>query len=321
MSSALKLVAHSDRPEAFLDLLRERADLDIRVSTDYAGLPAVLEAFAPDILFSIKFAGTPGYPREAVLGTPSLRWVSVGGSGADHLGRWDPARLTVTNAAGAAAGVMAEYAMGAILHFSLQLPHFQAAQAAREWSPRSLSCLAGRTLAIIGLGRTGREVARLAKGFGMRVTGVRSGPRPTADVDRVAAPGEVASVFAGADYIVLCLPLTDASRGLVDRTVLAAAKREAVLIDISRGGVVDQSALGEALATGRLRGAALDVFEQEPLSPDSPLWGMPNVIVTPHSAGLYDGWERVAAAMFCDNLDRWRAGEPLHNVVDPGRGY
>ncbi|MDH3920299.1 MAG: hypothetical protein OEU25_19215, partial [Rhodospirillales bacterium] len=126
---------------------------------------------------------------------------------------------------------------------------------------------------------------------------------------------------AEADYVVVSLPLTERTRHLIGRRAIAAMKPGAFLIDVSRGGVVDGAVLSEALAEGRLGGAMLDVFEREPLPPDSPFWDLENVIVTPHSSSVYEGWERASAAMFCDNLVRWRAGQALDNVVDPARGY
>jgi len=129
------------------------------------------------------------------------------------------------------------------------------------------------------------------------------------------------SVLPEADFLLLCLPLTAATRGLMDAQAFGHLKPGAVLIDVSRGGIMRQAALIEALQSGRLGGAALDVFETEPLPPDNPLWGMANVILTPHCSSVYDGWDRRSMDMFCDNLDRWRQGLPLENVVDPARGY
>lgn len=321
MSRSLKLVVHSDEADRFLDILWGLDNVELVVSRDYAGLPAILESFRPDVLFTIKFAGTPNFPREAIHKSASLRWLSVGGSGTDHLGVWDPTRLIVTNAAGVAARCMAEYVMGAALHFALGIPEFQRAQSGRQWSPHSLSTLAGRTMTIIGAGHAGRAVAKLAKTFEMRVIGVRARPAAVTGFDEILGASALSGALARSDYIAVCVPLTEATRQLLNRDVLGSVKPGAVLIDVSRGGVVDQSALAEVLRSGRLAGAALDVFETEPLPQDSPFWGMENVIVTPHSAGLYQGWERAAAIMFVENLHRWRVGQPLRNVVYPNRGY
>src|SRR5262249_33797196 len=134
MADPTKLLLHHDKPEVVLDMLRRHLpDFVIACCTDYAGLPLALEREAPDILYSVRFAGTPGFPRAAILACASLRWVSVGGSGTDHLAPWDPARLTVTNAAGVGAETMAQYAIAAILHFSLGLPDFAIRQREHHW--------------------------------------------------------------------------------------------------------------------------------------------------------------------------------------------
>jgi phosphoglycerate dehydrogenase-like enzyme len=318
----MKVIVHSDRPEGFIDILRRRHPrAEIACSTDYASLPGLLDQEQPEVLYTVRFAGTPNYPRAAVMGSPSLRWVSVGGSGIDHLGVWDPARLTVTNAAGVAAEIMAEYVIGGLLHFSLGLDRFARDQQVRRWTAGTVTSLRGRTLAILGLGKSGQAIARIAKAIGMTVIGIRARPSPTANVDRVEPMAKLHAVLAVADCVALCLPLLPGTRGMLDAAAFEALKAGAILADISRGGIVQQAALLEALRRGKLRGAVLDVFETEPLPAENPLWAMENVIITPHCSSVYDGWERRAMEMFCDNLDRWQRGAPLENVVDPQRGY
>jgi len=313
---------HYDKAAALQEpLARRQPDAVISLCTDYESLPRLLEEQRPEVLFTIRFAGTPGFPRRAILASPTLRWVSVGGSGTDHLAPWNSARLTVTNAAGVGAPTMAQYAMAAALHFTLGLDAFAAAQRERRWFAGSVASIEGRTMLILGLGKTGQAVAALAKAHGMRVLGVRARPAATPGVDRVEPVAALARLLPEADVLVVCLPLSAETRNLLDQEAFARLKPGAILVDVSRGGIVSQGALTEALAAGRLRGAALDVFEKEPLPPDSPLWAMSNVILTPHCSSVYEGWERRAIEMFADNIDRFRRGESLHNVVDPGRGY
>jgi phosphoglycerate dehydrogenase-like enzyme len=319
----MKLLIHIDEPERARDIVaRRHPDLAIAVCRDYASMGDVLAQERPDAVYTVRFAGTPGYPRAAMLSAPSLKWIAVGGSGTDHLMPWDTGKLTVTNSAGVAAEAMAQYIIGGILHFTLGFAGFARRQREHVWDKAgTVETVNGRTLAILGLGKTGQAVAKVAQALGMQVVGIRARPAPTTHVDRVAPMEELHAVLGGADFVVVCLPLTPATRGLLDAAAFQAMKPGAVLVDVSRGSIVQQTALIEALRSRRLKGAVLDVFETEPLPRDNPLWDMENVIVTPHCSSVYDGWEQRSVEMFCDNLDRWKRGEALQNVVDPGRGY
>jgi phosphoglycerate dehydrogenase-like enzyme len=201
------------------------------------------------------------------------------------------------------------------------LATYAAHQRARRWVSGRMTPVDGRTLAIVGLGKTGQTVARYAKGLDLHVLGVPARPQSTPFVDEVVGQAALAAVLPRADAVVLCLPLTAATRGLFDQRAFAAMKDGALLVDVSRGGIVDTQALIEALQSKKLKGAALDVFEQEPLPEDRPLRAFDNAIITPHCSSVYHGWERDAAQMFADNLERYRHGEPLQNVVDPARGH
>jgi phosphoglycerate dehydrogenase-like enzyme len=318
----MRMMIHSDKAGELLEPLQRRhPDVELCLCTDYTSLPQLLRERQPEVLYTIRFAGTPGFPRAAIIESPSLRWVSVGGSGTDHIAPWDARRLTVTNAAGVGAATMAQYAIAAALYFTLGLPDYAAAQRRRSWVPGNVGSLEGRRLLILGLGKTGQAVARLAKAHGMEVTGVRANPAPTPFVDRVEPPARLAALLPATDILVVAVPLTAATRGLLDATAFARLKPGAVLIDVSRGGVVRHSDLVAGLTTGRLRGAALDVFETEPLPAGDPLWAMENVIITPHCTSVWDGWALRSIEMLCDNIDRWKRGERLTNIVDPQRGY
>ncbi|TPL00640.1 MULTISPECIES: D-2-hydroxyacid dehydrogenase [unclassified Mesorhizobium] len=322
MSARPTVILHTDKPAGALALLAEaHPDLDVHASDTYAGLPALIEQTGAEVVYSIRFDGTPRYPRQALVESPTVKWVSIGGSGTDHLGRWDPAHVTVTNSAGVAAGMLAEYALGAMLSFSLDLRGFERLQQARQWGGGRVEPIDGKTVLILGLGKTGEAVARRAQAMGMRTLGIRARPKAMPALDEVHGPDALLALVGRADFIVCCVPLLPTTRGLLGKAAFAAMKPSAVLIDISRGGVVEEAALLNALDSGRIKGAALDVFATEPLPAGHPLWAYENVAVTPHCAAVYDGWDIKSVRMFADNLARYRKGQPLENVVNPERGY
>jgi len=316
------IIIHTDKPGPVLDVLGEsHPDLQINACDSYAGLSEAIARVNAEVVYSVRFAGTPLFPRQALVDSPTVRWVSVGGSGTDHLRPWDTAKVTVTNAAGVAADMMAEYVLAAMLSFSLDLPGFAEHQRAGRWTAGKVEPIAGRTVLILGLGKSGQAIARRAKTMDMTTLGVRARPKPTTNVDEVHGTGDLAKLWGRADFIVCCLPLLETTRGLVGTEAFAAMKPNAVLIDVSRGGVVEEAALLAALDASRIKGAALDVFATEPLPADHRLWKFKNVMITPHCSSVYDGWETKSARMFDENLSRYRCGHALHNVVDPARGY
>ena len=317
------VLIHTGEPHEAADVVRSRhPDLKIATCDSFDGLPDAIAQSGAEVVYSIRFDAETRYPREAVVENAQVKWLAVGGSGTDHIGTWDTGSVTVTNSAGSAADMMAEYTLGAMLYFSLDFRGFRAAQARHEWLLQGrVRPIEGATLLIVGLGQTGRATARRAKAMGMRVLGVRARPADTPNVDAVHAIDALPRLCAQADYVLVCVPLLPLTRGLLDAKVFAAMKPGAVLIDVSRGGVCDEAALITALRNGPLAGAALDVFATEPLPADSPFWDMENVILTPHCSSVYDGWYLRSAEMFADNLTRYRKGEALANVVDPARGY
>lgn len=322
MSARPTIILHTDKPAGALAVLSEmHPDLKVHACDTYAGLPALIDRVAAEVVYSIRFDGTPRYPRQALIESPTVKWVSVGGSGTDHLGRWDPTHVTVTNSAGVAAGMLAEYALGAMLSFSLDLRGFERRQQARQWGGGRVEPIEGKTVLILGLGKTGEAVARRAQAMGLHTLGIRARPKPMSSLDEVHGPDALLALIGRADFIVCCVPLLPSTRGLLGEAAFAAMKPSAVLIDISRGGVVEEAALLSALDTGRIKGAALDVFATEPLPAEHPLWGYDNVAITPHCAAVYDGWDIKSVSMFADNLVRYRRGEALENVVNPERGY
>ena len=181
--------------------------------------------------------------------------------------------------------------------------------------------LAGKSLLIVGLGNTGQALAARAKAFGMKVLGTRACPEPMLHVDEVHPAEDLKKLMPNADFIAVSTPLTPATHGLIDKDKIAAMKPGVIFADVSRGGVVDQRALYDALQTGQIAAAVLDVFETEPLPETSPLWALENVIISPHCSSVYAEWEKASFEIFIKNLGRWMKGEELINIVNPNRGY
>ena len=311
------LIAHNE-PDDFRDLLAARfPDVRFVYAATAEGVVEALEEHDPEVVFSVKHPGFPGPAHAPIPHHPSVRWIQVGGSGFDHLAPWDAARITVTNGAGVLAPFLAESVTGAMLALGCGFPNYAAQQRARRWRPVSFTPLRGRTLLVVGFGRIGECVARNAKALGMRVLATRATPAPHPAANEVHGPDALASLLPEADFVSLHVRLDAATRGLVSREAIAAMKPGAYLVNTSRGAVVDEAALIDALRSGHLGGAYLDVFETEPLPAESPLWTMPNVLVTPHASDNIVGWPRRFAELFADNLERWRSGEPLLNVVSP----
>jgi phosphoglycerate dehydrogenase-like enzyme len=322
MTAPPNVLLHNDKTDDLVRALGARfPEVQMQTCNSYNGLDAAVRAFRPDAVYSVRFDPGPGFPREALFHRGGPRWVANGGVGVDHFGSWDPDQVTVTNAAGVAAEMMAEYVLGGFLHFTLDVPGLQADKAARLWRARMVRPLKGRTLLIVGLGHTGQALATRARAFGMTVIGTRANPVSTKGVDEVHGPADLIGLLPRADFIAVATPLIPATRGLLSGDAFAAMKDGVILADVSRGGVVDQAALVKALGSGKVASAILDVFEEEPLPPSNPLWAVGNAILSPHCSSVYAEWEAQSFALFLDNLERFAAGQPLVNVVDPARGY
>lgn len=253
-----------------------------------------------------------------------LDWVHVGAAGVDAVlfPALRDSDTTLTNARGVFDDAIAEYVLGLLLAFAKDLPGTLRRQHQAEWDHRESERLAGRHLVVVGAGPIGRAIAGLTTAVGMTVEGVaRTARDDDPDFGEIVATTDLDQALGRADYVVLAVPLTPQTRGMIGRDELAAMPPGARLINIARGEVVDQAALLAALEAGELAGAGLDVFEQEPLPPDSPLWHRPDVIVSPHMSGDFLGWRRALTEVFVDNFHRWRDERPLINVVDKRRGY
>ncbi|MDN5857636.1 MAG: D-2-hydroxyacid dehydrogenase [Pseudonocardia sp.] len=242
----------------------------------------------------------------------TLRWVHTASAGVDRLtfpGLVD-SEVTVTNSRGVFDIPMAEYVLGLVLAQAKDLAGTLGLQGNREWHHRETERVAGRRVVVVGGGPIGAAIARLLRAIDLRVDVVGRRDFP-----------ELPRLLPHADWLVLAVPLTAATHGMLDAAALALLPRHARVINVGRGALVVEDDLVAALAQGRIAGAALDVFAAEPLPVDSPLWNLPGVIVSPHMSGDVAGWRGELADVFAANLARYRAGEPLRNVVDMHLGY
>ncbi len=262
-------------------------------------------------------------PRGHWARAQRLRLIQVLGAGVDGvLPAPDlPASVMLANQRGMSAEPMAEFGLALVLALLKQLPLFVAAQREHAWRRVLPARAAGRTLGILGLGAIGEALALRAAALGMRVIGTQREPKPHPAVARIEPPEHTDRVLAEADVVVVLLPLTDETRGLLSRERFARMKPGALLVNLARGGIVDEAALVEALRSGRLAGAAFDVFAEEPLPAASPLWDAPKLWITPHMAGGFPEILEETARRFAENVARLERGEPVHNAIDRTRGY
>lgn len=274
-----------------------------------------------------------GIPRELFAASDQLRWVHSGaaGVGGSLFREMMESDVIFTNSAGIHGVPVAEHAVALMFYFARGLDQIEASRrAGSPWDRDRIACAPGpvgelldSVVGIIGYGGIGRQVGRQAKGLGMRVWVLDREPAqgPPEHADRVFGPDALHDLLAGSDYVMIAVPHTKETDGLIGKAELSAMKRGAVLVNVSRGSIVDEDALIESLGTGHLRGAGLDVFREEPLPPHSPLWELDNVCVTPHVAGVSPRfWER-ETELIIENTRRYLAGEAMLNVVNKQAGY
>ncbi len=332
----INVLAAIDFSDEIMDLLRATSPL-LNIERHFPEIPD--HAWEDvEVLYTTQFLPERNQ-------APNLKWIQANSAGIEHIlnnpgleGR----DVQITSASGIHAVPMTEYALGMILAWNYKIPLMLQHQRQNHWDENrgdlfAPTQLRGKTMGIVGYGSIGRELSRAASALGMNILAIKRNVKEPADhnsyieagtgdpegevPDRLYPPEALASMSAECDYLVLLMPLTDDTRGMVDKTVFEAMRETAVLVNMARGGVVNEPDLIKALENGTIAGALLDVFETEPLPSDNKLWDLPNVILSPHIAGNSKRYHARAAALFAENLQRYLENRPLLNRYQPDRGY
>ncbi len=310
-------------PESHVELLRRRFPA-IRFTYASTEQEAIAGARDANIIFAARIPGS------LIQEAPQLRWLQSSAAAVSGLplGELAARGVVITNTRSVQGGPIAEHVMGGILVLSRRFDRSLEAQREHRWIQNEMDSpgpwtLHAKTMTILGLGSIGREVARRAHAFEMKITGVRRRPAESNPpfVDRVFGPDQLQEALERADVLVIAAPFLASTEHLIGADQIVRMNRGAILVNVARGRIVDQDALIEALRNGQLGGAVLDVFEHEPLEPSSPLWTLPNVVITPHIASLRPNhWDDVID-LFSENIRRFERRDELLNVVDPTAGY
>ena len=305
-----------------------------RLRHDFPGhtfLHARTDEEAVGLIHDARVAFSAQINVEHLRAAPALTWVHSPAAGIAGMlyPEMVASPVVLTNSRGLSGDTIAEHVLAVTLALFRRLPLAFARQAAHRWAqdeigaPPGNRTIAGSRVAVVGAGAIGGATATRMHALGASVTLIRRRPDQPAPqgITDVRGAADLAAVLPGTDVLVIAAPQTRTTRGLIGRAELALMQPNAVIVNVSRGGLIDEAALADALTQGRLGGAALDVFRQEPLPPDHPLWSLPNVLITPHTSGFRtDHWD-AATGLFADNLRRFDRGQPLLNVVDKASGY
>jgi len=266
------------------------------------------------------------WPPNLLQRAPHLKWLQVTSAGVDRYvtAELKDSQVILTNVSGIHATPIGEFVLTFMLMFAKKMPYAYEIKQKKQWDRYAASVLRGKTVGIVGLGHIGKEVARLSKAFGMQVIATRRAAKTmtkTRNVDMLLPSSWLPKLLSQSDFVVITLPLTDETRNMFSDAQFRLMKESAYIINIGRGPIIDEPALIRALDENQIAGAGLDVFSQEPLPAISPLWEMPNVIMTPHVSGGQEDYEKEANKIFCANLRRFLEGKRLMNVVNKKTGY
>ncbi|MDE3197287.1 MAG: D-2-hydroxyacid dehydrogenase [Acidobacteriota bacterium] len=311
-----------DPAEPALKRLESGSGVNFRIAKTAGDLgPALGDA---RVLYS--WSGSKAEVKNVLAGAPKLEWIQTRSAGLDSLlfPELIESPVCLTNGSGTFSQSLGEFVITGALYWAKDLPRMLRSKAEKRWDVFNVSELSAQTMGIVGYGDIGRAISRRAKAFGMRVLALRRNPAPRDGdefVDRVYPTKDIHAMLPECDYVVVAAPLTPETKHLVSHAEFNAMKPSAIIMNVGRGPVIDEAAMAEALRTKRIRGAALDVFEVEPLPQDSPLWEMDNVLISAHTADHTHDWLDDAISFFLDQFARWRKGEPLKNIVDKKAGY
>jgi phosphoglycerate dehydrogenase-like enzyme len=319
-SPLLVLTAPGDKDIPFLAELRQKAMIVVGDSaTEFAGAAVNAEII-------LHWSGSLALLREVFLTSPRMRWIHSRSAGLEQMlfPELVASNVIVTNGSGVFSPSLGEFALAAILYFAKDLRRMIRNQVSGVWEQFEVTMVSGQTLGIVGYGSIGRAVAARACALGMNVLGLRRGSQRSHEgslIHKVYESGELLEMLPRCDYVVVTVPLTEQTRGLIGDTEFAVMKKNAVVINLGRGPTIEEGAMIKALSQRRIRGAALDVFDQEPLPPGHPFYSLENVLLSPHCADHTPDWLDNAMRFFLEQLERFRRGETLLNVVDKRSGY
>jgi len=315
-SPLVLVLAEKDDPQ--LTMLNTVPHVTGKTAVDFDGKTAEAAAI-------LHWSGSRDLLRSVFLASPHVRWVHSRAAGVDNLlfPELVASEVPLTNGTGVFSASLGEFALAAMLYFAKDFHRMRRNQEAGRWEQFDVEEIAGRTVGIVGYGDIGRAVATRAHAMGMRVLALKRHAPDLADplIDLYFKPAELNDMLSLCDYVVVCAPLTPETRHMISTAALSAMKPTAVLINLGRGPVVDQAALVHALSEKKIRGAALDVFEQEPIPPGDPIWKLGNLFISPHCADHTKDWLDDAMRFFVQQYARFRNDEPLENIVQKHLGY
>ena len=283
-------------------------------------------AHLPEAQVLFNWSGPRDEVRKALLSAPRLEWIHARYAGLDKLlfPELVASPVPLTNGVGVFSQSLGEFVILGALYFAKDIPRMLRSKARHKWDEFDVVEVSKQTMGIVGYGDIGRAIARRAKALDMQVYGLRRDPAPRAGdefVDRVFATADLHKMLPMCDYVVVAAPLTHETKHMISTKEFELMKPDSIIMNVGRGPVIDEAAMVAALQAKEIRGAALDVFEEEPLGESSPLWDMENVLISPHTADHTKDWLRDAAEFFVEQFGRWKRGEPLRNVVNKHAGY